>query len=200
MADPDTLRIWLEAFQSCPPSSDHELNPEVVLPAGRKLRPAAVAVAIMGRGENARLILTKRSSALKHHPGQIAFPGGKQDQGDRDLRATALREAREEIALPTDSVEVLGYLPPHETVTGFQVTPVVVHVGSAFQPLAEPGEVAEVFDVPLRHVLDTRRYTIEARRWRGSWRRYYIVPFGPYYIWGATARILRNLAEAAANR
>ena len=175
-------------------SSDFDLNPGTVLPAGRRLRPAAVLVPVWDRPEGARLILTKRSSHLKHHPGQIAFPGGKIDEVDSGPEAAALREAREEIGLPEDRVRLIGRLPPHETVTGYTVTPVLAMVG-AFTPMPEAGEVEEVFSVPLAHVLTPAHFRIEQRMWRGVWRRYYTVPYGPYYIWGATARILRGLAE-----
>jgi len=186
----DAARLCAALLRPAGPSSDFDLNPATALPPGRVLRPAAVLVAVQGD----RLILTKRSSHLQHHPGQIAFAGGKLDAGDASLEACALREAAEEIGLPGSAVEVLGRLPVHETVTGFTVTPVLALIG-AFAPVPEAGEVDEVFTVPLAHVLDPARYRIEGRRWRGEWRRYYAVPYGPYYIWGATARILRGLAE-----
>ncbi len=175
-------------------SSDFDLNPDTVLPAGRRLRPAGVLVPVSLVGDEPRVILTKRSSALKHHPGQIAFPGGKQDEDDADVTATALREAQEEIGLPTTLPQVLGHLPAHETVTSFTVTPVLAVLTEQFSPVAEPGEVDEVFSVPLDHVLNPGNYVIESRLWRGQRRYYFAVPFGPYYIWGATARILRGLA------
>ena len=181
-------------------SSDYDLNPGVILPPGRKLRAAGVLVPVLCSQGPARVILTKRSSALKHHPGQIAFPGGKQDAHDPDITATALREASEEIGLDPGNVEVLGYLPRHETVTGFDVTPVLARVHAPFQPRAQAGEVDEVFDVPLAHLLDPGRFRVEKRLWRGDWRHYYTVPFGPYYIWGATARILRSMADLAGRR
>ncbi|WP_170790297.1 CoA pyrophosphatase [Ruegeria lacuscaerulensis] len=175
-------------------SSDFDLNPDTVLPEGRKLRPAGVLVPISIADGTPRLILTKRSSALKHHPGQIAFPGGKQDEGDVDATATALREAREEIGLPEDLPEILGHLPTHETVTSFTVTPVVAILHDRVRFVSEPGEVDEVFSVPLAHVLNPENYLVESRRWRGQKRYYFTVPYGPYYIWGATARMLRGLA------
>jgi 8-oxo-dGTP pyrophosphatase MutT (NUDIX family) len=176
-------------------SSDFDLNPDTVLPEGRELRPAGVLVPVLDHPEGARVLLTKRSSRLKHHPGQIAFPGGKQDDGDADVIAAALREADEEVGLPPGHVDVLGTLPSHETVTGFVVTPVIGWIDKPFDEIAEPGEVAEVFRVPLSHVTDVAEFTIQSRRWRGTRRSYYTVPFGPYYIWGATARILRGLAD-----
>ena len=182
------------------PSSDYDLNPDTVLPEGRKLRPAGVLVPIELGGAGARVWLTKRSSALKHHPGQVAFPGGKQDDTDADITAAALREATEEIGLPGTHVEVIGHMPAHETVTGFLVTPVVGHVTRAFTPVPEAGEVDEVFAVPLAHLLDAGRYSVQSRRWRGTRRQYFTVPFGPYYIWGATARILKAVADAAGGR
>lgn len=194
--DESRLRAALE--RPARPSSDFDLNPAIALPPGRILRPAGVLIPVWLDGPEARLILTKRSSHLKHHPGQIAFPGGKVDDGDDGAVGAALREAREEVALPGEAVEILGTLPPHETVTGFSVTPVLALVRGALDLRPEEGEVEEVFSVPLAHVLDVTRYHIEKRRWRGEWRRYYAVPYGPYYIWGATARILRGLADRVA--
>lgn len=191
----DRVRLEAALLQNSTASSDFDLNPDVVLPEGRKLRPAGVLVPVIAGPQGAEVLLTKRSSRLKHHPGQIAFPGGKQDEGDADVIAAALREAEEEVGLPRGHVEVLGTLPTHETVTGFLVTPVIGWIDRDFDVQPEPGEVAEVFRVPLAHVTDVALFTIQSRRWRGTRRHYYTVPFGPYYIWGATARILRGLAH-----
>jgi len=188
----DQIKAALE--QPGAASSDFDLNPNYTPPEGRILRDAAVLVALRETPAGLHVVLTKRSSALKHHPGQIAFPGGKRD-GSESLSQAALREAEEEVGLNRAQVTLLGTLPCHETVTGFQVTPFVGLIEGAFIPTPEAGEVAEVFDVPASHVLDPMRYRIEGRRWRGQRRYFYTVPYGPYYIWGATARMLRTLAD-----
>ena len=176
-------------------SSDFDLNPDLPLPEGRTLRPAGVLIAVDLTGTVPQLILTTRSARLKHHPGQIAFPGGKQDPGDATPTDAALRETEEEIGLARSHVQILGELPPHETVTGFLVHPIIGLVRDRFDEHPEAGEVAEVFRVPLSHVTDPACFRIEARRWQGRRRYFYVVPYGPYYIWGATGRILRALAE-----
>lgn len=179
-------------------SSDFDLNPEFQPAKDRKLRPAAVLIALDLTGGQPRIYLTKRASTLKHHPGQIAFPGGKIDAADKGSAVTAaLREAEEEIGLLRDNIEVLGTLPCHETVTSFEVTPVVGVVQAEFTPRAEPGEVEEVFTVPLEHILTPENFLVQGRMWRGTERKYFTVPYGPYYVWGATARMLRMLAELA---
>ena len=180
------------------PSSDFDLNPAAQLPPGRKLREAAVLVLVQDGPSGLELVLTRRSAQLKHHPGQIAFAGGKRDAGDPSLWDTAVREAREEIGLAPGALQALGALPVHETVTGFVVTPQIAYLPMP-QPFSpEAGEVDEVFCVPLTHALRPENFVIEGRQWRGMHRRYYAVPYGPYYIWGATARILRGLAERMA--
>lgn len=172
-------------------SSDFDLTPQVLRPDNRVLRPAAVLIAV----QDGQVVLTKRSSKLQHHPGQIAFPGGKLDPDDAGPVAAALREAHEEVGLPPDIVSVRGVFPPHETVTGFAVTPVLAEITARFDPVPEVGEVDEVFMVPLAFLMDRANFRVEGRLWRGQRRLYYVIPYGPYYIWGATARILRRLAE-----
>ena len=194
---PDFLQRALDAIESAHRvSSDYDLNPDIVLPVGRRLRPAGVLVLLAEMEDGWHVYLTKRSSALKHHPGQGSFPGGKQEEGDADIAATALREANEEIGLPVEQVRIVGHLPVHETVTSFNVTPVVGLLDTVFPIVPQETEVAEVFTVPLSHVLDPENYRVQSRRWQGRWRSYYAVPYGPYYIWGATARMLRGWADA----
>ena len=196
----DTIEILRNAIMAGGSgSSDFDLNPDVVLPENRKLRDAAVLVPVTTFNGQAEVILTRRASSLKHHPGQIAFPGGKQDKTDTNLAQTALREAWEEIALPPENVSILGELSRHETITGFNVTPILAHVEQPFDAVAEVGEVDEIFSVPLDHLLRPDRFVVQYRYWQGVKRKYYAVPYGPYYIWGATARMLRALADRVAS-
>lgn len=176
-------------------SSDFDLNAAIQPVGGVSLKPAGVLVPIIERAAGPQLILTKRSSTIKHHPGQIAFPGGRVDPEDEDHIAAALREADEEIGLPRHLVEVLGELPHHITVSNYTMHPVVGWVRESFEERPEAGEVSEVFEVPLAHVLDPANYAIHSRRWLGQVRHFYTVPYGPYYIWGATARVLKSFAE-----
>jgi len=194
VATPDRFDRLRRATGRGAPSSDFDLDPDLH-PKDRSLRAAAVLVGFEDTPQGLRLILTKRASGLKHHPGQIALPGGKIDATDKDAPAAALREAEEEIGLPRAHVEVLGMLAPHETVTGFTVTPVLGRIIRPFTPVAEAGEVEEVFTVPFDHVADPANYIVESRFFRGVRRQFYTLPYGPYYIWGATARILRALAD-----
>ena len=199
MPAPDALSALTAALaRTGRDTSDYDLNAGLTLPEGRVLRPAAVLIGFQDGPGGARLILTKRASHLKHHPGQIAFPGGKVDRDDPDAVAAALREAHEEIGLAPERVRILGALDPHETVTSFRVTPVLAMIDPSYHPVRQEEEVEEIFSVPFAHIADPANFRIESRIWGGVRRRYFTVPYGPYYIWGATARILKALADRMA--
>ena len=117
------------------------------------------------------------------------------EPGDPDPEAAALREAQEEIGLDPASVQILGALDPHETVTFFTIAPFVGLIPSDYRPAVDPAEVAEVFEVPLGFVLDPANLQVHRRRWQEHWRAYYAIPYGPHYIWGATARMLKALGD-----
>lgn len=162
---------------------------------GRPATPAAVLIPLVDRASGLTVILTRRASHLADHPGQISFPGGRVEPGDRDVEATALREAEEEIGLAADRVDVLGRLATFLTSTGFSITPVV---GVTRPPLAlEPDavEVAEVFEVPVAFILDPANHRREVRVVCGVERRFDAFTYKDRDIWGATARMLINLYE-----
>lgn len=154
-------------------------------------RRAAVLVPIVA-GDALSLLLTRRTSHLARHAGQVSFPGGRTDEGDADAVATALREAREEVGLAADRVEVIGSLPAYHTVTDYEVTPVVALVHPPFDLVPDPGEVDEAFEVPLDFILDPANHQKRGRPWEGRMRYFYAMPYGRHFIWGATAAILRN--------
>jgi len=157
-------------------------------------RPAAVLLALRDGGAP-QLVLTVRTDTLPSHAGQVAFPGGRADPGDADAVATALRESEEEIGLDRLLVTPLGYLDNFDTISGYRITPVVARIAERSQLKAAPGEVAEVFEVPLAFFLDPanlRRYTME---FRGHRREMVEFVHGGHRIWGATAAILLNLLK-----
>jgi 8-oxo-dGTP pyrophosphatase MutT (NUDIX family) len=174
--------------------SDWDLNPEFKddLAAMCPPRPAAVLIPIV-LGKELTVMLTQRSHDMPSHPGQIAFPGGKLEKSDAGPVACALREAREEIGLAADFIEPLGFLDAYRTGTGFQINPVVGLVRPGFTLTPDAREVLEVFEVPLRFLMNLENYHQKARDWRGRRRSYYAIPYEGRYIWGATAGMLRNM-------
>ena len=172
-----------------------ELNlPLELLPMPlHQLRPAAVLVPIIKRSSGPTVLLTQRTSHLRAHAGQISFPGGGAEPEDVDAVATALREAYEEVGIPTHAVEIAGFLDPHVTVSGYCVTPVVGFVDPDFRIVADPGEVAEVFEVPLEHVLNAENHQIRTGRFKNKELSYYVIQYQHRTIWGATAGMLVNL-------
>ncbi len=172
---------------------DHDLNPGMGVP--EKPRPAAVLVPIVGRPGGLTVLLTRRSDTLPVHKGQISFPGGRVEDNDVDDVETALRETEEEIGLARDRVEVIGRLDTYTTRTGFQVTPVVGLIRPPFDLIPDPVEVAEIFEVPLRFVLDIGNHQRHSREWQETVRHFWVLPYQHYYIWGATAGMLVNLAD-----
>ena len=174
-----------------PLGSDFSLNG--VVPAPTAFRPAAVLVPIIRRDAGLTVLLTQRTDDMPSHAGQIAFPGGRPQASDVDSVDTALREAEEEVGLTRQFVEVIGQVDHYRTGTGYEITPVVGLVTPGFTTRADPREVADVFEVPLAFFLDESNHRIDSRVWQGRERRYYAMPYGERYIWGATAGMLKNL-------
>ena len=180
-----------------PPTWSPEFVRELPVP-GRTSAPAAVLVPLVLRDAHLSLLLTQRGQNLTTHSGQIAFPGGRQDESDRDSVHTALREAQEEVGLAPSFVEVLGTLPIYVTGSAFIITPVVALVQPGFQLQPNPHEVADVFEVPLPFLMNPAHHRHHEATWAGDRRQFMSMPWtGPEaqerFIWGATAGMLRNL-------
>jgi len=143
-------------------------------------------------------LLTQRTAHLKDHPGQISFPGGRCELADGSPADTALREADEEIGLSSAHIEIAGYLPEYLTSTGFRVTPVVAMITPPFELRLDAFEVEEAFEVPLSFLLDPANHQQHSLHYRGKLRHYYAMPYGDYFIWGATAGMIMSLYRALA--
>lgn len=173
---------------------DDDLNPDLKPAAETRLIPAAVLVGLVERPQGMQILFTKRTPHLTDHAGQISFPGGRVEDEDLSPTHTALRETEEEIGLSRDHVEVVGFLPEYRTGTGFRVTPVVALVRPPFDLQPDPFEVAEVFEVPLAFLLDPANHQQHSLHHRGALRQYFAMPYGDYFIWGATAGMIRSLS------
>ena len=188
-----------------PPAWQPELRTDVrMLYPDRMPRPASVLIPIVVHDDGVGVLLTERTAHLHDHAGQISFPGGRVEEGDADAIATALREAHEEIGLPPDDVDVIGTLPEYLTATAYRVTPVIGLIERAFTPVLDTFEVSEVFEVPLAFLMDPINHERRILRLGDTGRTFYAMPYAtpqraaegrPYFIWGATAAILRNLYQ-----
>ncbi|MCS6766626.1 MAG: CoA pyrophosphatase [Candidatus Protistobacter heckmanni] len=169
--------------------------------APEQSRPAAVLVPLVARPEQVTVLLTMRTAHLHDHAGQISFPGGRQEESDASPVATALRETEEEIGLQASHIDILGSLPEYFTGTGYRVTPVVGWVTPPFALKPDSFEVAEIFEVPLQFLMTPANHQRRRFDWQGGSRRFYAMPWSAgavpdapsYFIWGATAGMLRNL-------
>ncbi|MGZ3183005.1 MAG: CoA pyrophosphatase [Telluria sp.] len=185
---------WLRARFEVPPNDWAREPGDAVYSRRPDPTPAAVLVPLVERVEGLHVLLTLRTDHLSAHAGQISFPGGRAEEEDADPIATALRETQEEVGLHARHIDVLGTLPDYITGTGYRVTPVVALVTPPFTLEPDPNEVAEVFEVPLAFLMDGahhQRLSFELPE--GGRRSFYAMPYGDYFIWGATAGMLRNL-------
>ncbi len=172
---------------------DHNLN--ALMPAATDLRAAAVLVPIIERPEGPTMLLTVRAAHLPTHSGQVAFPGGKVEDADGGPAAAALRETYEEVGINPDLVSVAGCIDVYQTGTAYRVLPVLGFVKPNFELNVDANEVADVFEVPLDFILDPRNHRVETREFQGHDRRFYAMNYNGYFIWGATAGMIRNLTD-----
>jgi 8-oxo-dGTP pyrophosphatase MutT (NUDIX family) len=196
-ADPEEAALFRQVLRA-----DHDLIPGLdpnVTPPSTALRPAAVLVPLIDHAGGMSVLLTQRTAHLSAHAGQIAFPGGRIEAHDPDAIAAALRETEEEVGLPRERVSVIGRLDTYVTGTGFEITPIVGIVAPPFALAIDPYEVAEAFEVPLAFILDRRNHQRIERAVGARRRCFFVLPFEGRNIWGATAGILVNLAEALAD-
>lgn len=192
----ERLSRALDPVEGPPPQpvrGDGDLN-GTPSPTGRTLRPAAVLAPLVVRKTGLSVVFTRRADHLSAHAGQISFPGGRLNAGESAVDA-ALRECEEEIGLSPDRVQIIGRFDPYETVTGFQITPFVGIMQPDTRLRADPGEVAEIFETPFDFLMNPANHVLEERMFAGQLRRYYAMPHEGRYIWGATAGLLKALAD-----
>lgn len=158
-----------------------------------KHRKAAVLIALVERDKGLHVIFTERALHLRHHPGQVSFPGGKHERYDNSLQQTAIRETEEEIGIKADYIEIIGQLPSLKTTSGFEVLPVIAFVDPQFELLIDTDEVKTVFEVPLRFLLDNKNFHLQHLTANKKRHSTYCIAYKNHLIWGATAQMLKNL-------
>ncbi len=163
------------------------------------LKPAGVLIPVMARGDELSVLLTRRSAELKHHAGQVSFPGGRMEQTDSDIADTALRETHEEVGIPPQQVSILGYMGPIPTTTGYAVTPTVGLVDGQVELSIDPTEVESAFEVPMDYLLDARNFQQAEREFQGERFQVIEVQYAGERIWGATAFMLTRFIKTIKN-
>ena len=198
--DDPLCRLRRILSEPVPEAGDSDFIPVPVNEGPAALTDASVLIPLVPRPAGITVVLTKRAEALKHHAGQISFPGGRLEATDSSAEAGALREAEEEIGIAPASVEILGQCAVYETSTGFRIKPFVgvLHGDARFVPQQE--EVDDIFEVPFGFLMDAKNFLVEVIRWNGTPRRYRSITHGRQRIWGATAGILYGLATRYAGR
>ncbi|CAM2967337.1 CoA pyrophosphatase [Vibrio mytili] len=162
---------------------------------GKPLRDAAVLIGFVDRPDGLQVILTKRAEHLRHHPGQISFPGGKFEAQDVSLVNTALRETQEEIGVENEHIRIFGQLPKLPTISYFNVTPFLAFVSPDYKLRIDPNEVEYVFEVPANHLLNPNKLYSSKFRLRNGQHRVFAIPFHQHFIWGMTAQIIESMQK-----
>ncbi len=186
--EPDSFAIRARELLSGVPENQNDDSDTLA-------RPAAVLVPVLARNTGATVLLTQRADGLADHSGQIAFPGGKIEHADKGPLKAALREAFEEVGLPRQAIQPLGFMPPFLSGTGFKITALIALVEPDMPLTLHQGEVSDVFEVPLQFLMNPRNHLIENLEINGVKRKFYSITYENRYIWGATAHIIRMLYE-----
>lgn len=174
-------------------------NQEILLKHPSKLIQSAVLIVLLEENKQLHVLLTKRAAHLKHHPGQISFPGGKVEPNDKNHIDAALREADEEIGLSRLDCQIIGQLHPYQTNSGFSITPIVATLNTTPTFFIDKSEVAEIFHVPLQHFLETdKHYSVDVHH-KTLNHKVHFMPYKSHNIWGATAAILNDLSSHIQN-
>ncbi|MFK8011734.1 MAG: CoA pyrophosphatase [Marinicellaceae bacterium] len=172
------------------------IPPEIWQASGHdEFRPAAVLIPLHWINDEIHILLTKRSEDLKHHSGQVSFPGGGFDESDITIRQAAIRETEEEIGISENYIDIVGYLEDLKTISGFYVTPFVAILKDGFEIKINEQEVSEVFSVPLAFFLNSDNCEKRSAQYKGKNVNYYIYPHEKYTIWGVTAEIIVKLVN-----
>jgi len=196
--DLSIVRAALHPLAQVPSGAAWNLDEVADLLPGTAQVPAAVLVGLVPRTAGVQVLLTRRTELLRNHAGQVSFPGGRVEPGDRDAMAAAIREAGEEVGLAPAQIAPMGWLDPLATVTGFTVLPLVATLAPDYVARPDPGEVADVFEVPLQFLMGAANLRQVEFDWRGRPRK--VFEYADHgrpgaRIWGATASILYNLRQ-----
>ena len=183
--------------------SNEDANPETkptnilkTKPDNRnELIPAAVLVLIIIRNDGLQVLLTKRNENLKHHAGQISFPGGRVEDSDRNVQHTALRETEEEVGLKPALIKIIGELDQYIVGTGYLVSPIIGVIEPPFELVKQEDEVAEIFEAPLDFLISPENFKRYSRNFNGKTHYHFAITWENHFIWGATAGMLRNLSH-----
>ena len=181
---------------SSEPSSDFDLSSRGLKKLkGQHKKTAAVFMLLMQKEKDVSVIFTKRADNLSTHPGQISFPGGSLEPNDESMLNAGLREVKEEIGLEESQIETVGMLRPHETVSKYLIHPFIGIMESTAEFKINTSEVAEIFEVPLAFLLNRKNMKKHRISNGKEYRGYFAIPYGPHYIWGATASIIKSFTE-----
>ncbi|USD42528.1 CoA pyrophosphatase [Vibrio sp. SCSIO 43135] len=186
----------IQKFQFHQPVEYHqESTRRVSHLANKPLRKASVLIGFVERKGELSVVLTRRASHLKHHPGQISFPGGKYEESDASLLDTAIREANEEIGIDPKHIHIIGQMPELITVSHFSVTPVIAFIDANFSMVIDENEVDEAFEVPVDHLLDSSKLFSHTFTINNANHRVFGIPYKRHFIWGMTAQIIQAMQQ-----